>query len=50
MNWSGIVRMRHCADQFLVKYWYCGTDWDGQFSEMVSRTTDSVDIVLNRRG
>ena len=46
VSWLGLIEMRECADQFLVKYWQKINPQDYQLTKLVEQQVNSIDIKI----
>ena len=47
VSWSGLVEMRECTDQFLVKYWKKTNPQGYKLTKMVNRQVSTIDIKVS---
>jgi len=47
VSWLGLIEMRECADQFLVKYWQKINPQDYQLTGLVNQQVNSIDIKVS---
>ena len=47
VSWSGLLEMRECTDQFLVKYWKKTNPQGYKLTKMVNRQVSTIDIKVS---
>ena len=49
VSWLGLVEMRECADQFLVKYWPINDPQGYRLTKLVNPQVNNIDIKVSPR-